>query len=325
MVPRAHRQQRPLRDPRRTPNLYLDGTGNLVLKAHPQRPALELRPPEHHAQQAFPLLSGRVEARIRLEPGAGFWPSFWLLGEDHDTVNWPTCGEQDIMEWVQKYGPGTTSSTIHGPGYSGAHGIGSQFAFPNGARIDDGAFHTYGMTWSPNRMEFYRDDPAKPYFVVTPASLPPGQKWVYDDPFYVILNFAVGESGFPGSTDSTTPHTGSMWGRLRPLLSAEMIGAAHKRRDLKIELNFPRAIHHVRIHVVKQSLRPRKGSLSAIPRFTAISLAPSASSNSHGPKYIVLPSHFPPFRSIANTCADLAADAKGAVFHFQFLARLTRF
>jgi beta-glucanase (GH16 family) len=115
------------------------------------------------------------------------------------------------MEWVQKYGPGTTSSTIHGPGYSGAHGIGSQFPFPANGRIDDGQFHTYGMTWSENRMEFYRDDPTKPYFVVTPANLPPGQTWVYNHPFFVILNFAVGEAGFPGTVDATTPHAGSMW------------------------------------------------------------------------------------------------------------------
>jgi beta-glucanase (GH16 family) len=195
------------------PNLYEDGTGNLVLKAihNGQRwSSARLNTMHKHA-----LLYGRVEARIRMEPGAGFWPAFWLLGEDQETTHWPNCGEQDIMEWVQKYGPGTTSSTIHGPGYSGAHGIGSHFTFPvlNGVagRIDDGAFHTYGMTWSPNRMEFYRDDPTKPYFVVTPANLPPGQKWVYDHPFYVILNFAVGEAGFPGSTDATTPHTGSMW------------------------------------------------------------------------------------------------------------------
>src|SRR5665213_1008301 len=189
------------------PNLLEDGQGHLVLKAihaNQRWSSARLNTAGKHT-----LLYGRVEARIRMEPGAGFWPAFWLLGDG--AAGWPNCGEQDIMEWVQKYGPGTTSSTIHGPGYSGAHGIGSSFAFPNAGRIDDGAFHTYGMTWSPNRMEFYRDDPTKPYFVVTPANLPPGTKWVYDHPFYVILNFAVGEAGFPGSTDATTPHTGSMW------------------------------------------------------------------------------------------------------------------
>jgi beta-glucanase (GH16 family) len=189
-------------------NAVLDGQGHLVIQAiHAGQlwSSARLNTQNHHT-----ILYGRVEARLRMEPGAGFWPAFWLLGDNIDKVGWPTCGEQDIIEWVQKYGPSTTSSTVHGPGYSGGGGIGHTFAFPDGGRIDDGNFHTYGMTWSPNRMEFYRDDPSKPFFVVTPANLPPGTKWVYDHPFFVILNFAIAEGGFAGSTDSTTPPTGRM-------------------------------------------------------------------------------------------------------------------
>jgi len=200
-------------DSKTHPNLFEDGNGNLVLTAiHDGQRWSSAR---LNTQDKHTILYGRVEARLRMEPGAGFWPAFWLLGEDHEHTGWPGCGEQDIIEWVQKYGPSTTSSTVHGPGYSGGKGIHHEFTFPsvNGAagRIDDGAFHTYGMTWSPNRMEFYRDDPTKPFAIVTPADLPPGTKWVFDHPFYVILNFAVGEAGFPGSTDSTTPPTGRMW------------------------------------------------------------------------------------------------------------------
>jgi len=191
------------------PNLFEDGNGHLVVRAiHNNQLWSSAR---LNTQSKHTILYGRIEARLRMQPGAGFWPAFWLLGDNRETSHWPDCGEQDIMEWVQKYGPGTTSSTIHGPGYSGAHGIGSTFAFPNGGRIDDAQFHIYGMIWSKDRMAFYRDDPSKPYFVVTPANLPPGTKWVYNHPFYVILNFAVGEAGFPGSVDATTPHTGTMW------------------------------------------------------------------------------------------------------------------
>lgn len=191
------------------PNVFEDGEGHLVLRAvHNGQRWSSARV---NTQEKHTILYGRVEARLRMEPGAGFWPAFWLLGNDHETAHWPNCGEQDIIEWVQKYGPSVTSSTIHGPGYSGAHGIGSKFTFPDGGRIDDGQFHTYGMTWSPNRMEFYRDDPAKPYFIVTPKDLPPGTRWVYDHPFYVILNFAIGEAGFAGATDGTTPPAGNMW------------------------------------------------------------------------------------------------------------------
>lgn len=196
-------------DAKAHPNLFEDGAGHLVVKAiHEGQLWSSAR---LNTQGKHSILYGRVEARLRMEPGAGFWPAFWLLGEDKKNVGWPACGEQDIIEWVQKYGPSTTSATVHGPGYSGGNGISRTFTFPDGGRIDDGAFHTYGMTSSPNRIEFYRDDPAKPFSVVTPADLPPDAKWVFDHPFYVILNFAVGEAGFAGSTDATTPASGTMW------------------------------------------------------------------------------------------------------------------
>lgn len=153
---------------------------------------------------------GRIEARMKLQAADGFWPAFWMLGTDIGTVGWPQSGEQDIMEWVQSYGASTTSSTVHGPGYSGGNGIGSRYTFPNGGRIDDGAYHTYGVVWSPNQMQFYRDNPTQPYFTVTPSSIPSGDQWVFNNPFFVLLNFAIGGGGFPGNTDSTTPSTGTM-------------------------------------------------------------------------------------------------------------------
>ena len=114
------------------------------------------------------------------------------------------------MEWVQGYGPNKTSSTIHGPGYSGGNGIGSQFTFPNGGRIDDGNYHTYGVIWTQNQMQFYRDNPSQPYFTVTPANIPSGDQWVYNQPFFLLLNFAIGGGGFPGNTDGSTPNPGTV-------------------------------------------------------------------------------------------------------------------
>ena len=190
------------------PNLYEDGQGHLVINA--TKTANGWTSARLNTQDKHTWTYGRVEARIKLPVGAGFWPAFWLLGNNISTVSWPQCGEQDIIEWVQKYGPTTTSSTVHGPGYSGAGGITAQFTFPSGGRIDDAAFHTYGMTWSPNKMEFYRDDPTQPYFTVTPSNLPAGAAWVFDKPFFIVLNFAIGNGGFAGVTDSTTPASGQM-------------------------------------------------------------------------------------------------------------------
>lgn len=148
---------------------------------------------------------GRIEARMKLPVGAGLWPAFWMLGTDIGSVGWPQCGEQDILEWVNSYGPGTSSSTVHGPGYSGGGGIGGNFTFPAGGRVDTD-FHTYGVVWSPNRMDFYRDDVNAPFFTVTPSSIPGGAAWVYNHPFFLILNLAIGGGGFPGNTNASTPN-----------------------------------------------------------------------------------------------------------------------
>jgi len=190
------------------PNTYQDGSGNLVIKAIDTSGTWTSGRMNTSGHQTFQY--GRVEARMKLEVGDGFWPAFWMLGNDIGSVGWPQSGEQDIMEWVQSYGPSVTSSTIHGPGYSGANGIGSQFTFPNGGRIDDGNYHLYGVVWSANQMQFYRDNPAEPFFTMTPANIPSGDQWVYNNPFFILLNFAIGGGGFPGNTDSSTPSTGTM-------------------------------------------------------------------------------------------------------------------
>jgi len=128
------------------PNIFQDGNGNLVIQAintNGNWTSGRMKT-EGLAQEQFQY--GRIEARMKLPVGAGLWPAFWMLGADIDdipSVPWPQCGEQDIMEWVQSYGPTVTSSTIHGPGYSGANGVGQTTTFPNGGRTDDAGYHIW--------------------------------------------------------------------------------------------------------------------------------------------------------------------------------------
>jgi beta-glucanase (GH16 family) len=143
---------------------------------------------------------GRFEARIKLPWGQGLWPAFWLLGDDSEgTVNWPTIGEIDIMEYVGQE-PTITHGTIHGPGYSAGEGITKSYTLEN-SRFDS-EFHIFGIEWGPDYINFYVDDVL--YNQITPSDLPEGTKWVFNDnQFFMILNMAVGGS-FVGSPNAET-------------------------------------------------------------------------------------------------------------------------
>ncbi len=149
---------------------------------------------EGHFSQAY----GRFEARMKLPVGQGIWPAFWMLGANVPTVGWPKGGEIDILEAIGD--PHTIYSTLHGPGYSGGHAISAKFAVPAGEAIDD-AFHTYAVEWAPDDIRFFFDDHLIAHR--TPASLPAGTKWVYDHPFFVLFDLAIG-GDWPGNPDSST-------------------------------------------------------------------------------------------------------------------------
>jgi len=195
------------------PNIFQDGNGNLVIQAINTNGTWTSGRMKTAgiAQEQFQY--GRIEARMKLPVGDGLWPAFWMLGTDLCTVTpvkWPQCGEQDIMEWVQSYKPYKTSSTIHGPGYSGGSSITQAMPFPNGGRTDDAGYHIYGVIWSQDKIQFYRDDYTTPVFNLTPSNLPAGDPWVFNQQFFIILDLAIGGGGFPGTTDTSTPSTATM-------------------------------------------------------------------------------------------------------------------
>ena len=138
---------------------------------------------------------GRIEARMKLPTGQGIWSAFWMLGEDIVSVGWPRSGEIDIMENIGE--SQTVYGTVHGPGYSGGNGIGSPFTM-SGAPLHE-TFHTYAIEWEPGEIRWYVDDAL---FNVVTDEVVPGA-WVYDHPFFIILNVAVG-GVWPGYPDETT-------------------------------------------------------------------------------------------------------------------------
>jgi len=142
---------------------------------------------------------GRFEARIQVPSGQGVWPAFWMLGADIDSAPWPACGEIDIMENVGS-APYTVYGTTHGPGPGNYPDDGLSGAFSASTPFGTG-FHVYAVEWAPGSVEFFVD--GTPYWTVTPSLLPAGASWVWEQPFFILLNFAVG-GGWPGSPNAET-------------------------------------------------------------------------------------------------------------------------
>jgi len=147
----------------------------------------------------FSRMYGRFEARIKVPFGQGMWPAFWMLGDDIEKAGWPGCGEIDIMENVGKE-PSVIHGSIHGPGYTGNVGIEAPYTLPGGQRFADD-FHVFAVEWSPEAIAFYVDQTM--YVKRTRPDLKPGWRWVFDKPFFLILNLAVG-GDWPGAPDSST-------------------------------------------------------------------------------------------------------------------------
>jgi beta-glucanase (GH16 family) len=149
-------------------------------------------------QGRFSQKYGRIEARIQIPSGRGACPAFWMLGDDYETAGWPSCGEIDIMESVGS-NSGVVQGSLHGPGYSGLNPLTSAYQLPRG-RFSD-AYHIFAVEWEPQSVRFYVDD--KLYATRKPTDLPSSKHWVYDHPFFIVLNLAVG-GNMPGDPDEST-------------------------------------------------------------------------------------------------------------------------
>jgi beta-glucanase (GH16 family) len=153
------------------------------------------------SENLFAQTYGRFEARIKIPHGQGMWPAFWMLGNDIERVGWPRSGEIDIMENVGKE-PSKVHGSIHGPGSPprGTDDMTAIYTLPGGERFSDG-FHVFTVEWEPKVIRFYVDDHL--YETATPEGLPHHSGWVFDHPFFLLLNLAVG-GDWPGSPDETT-------------------------------------------------------------------------------------------------------------------------
>ena len=171
----------------RSSNIQLDGSGKLVITAKS----------EAYGGSYF------TSARIKTPTGPGIWPAFWMLGSNIDAVPWPQCGEIDIMEQRGQQSS-VTYGSVHGPGYSGGNSVTKPYGLPDGRFDTD--YYIYAIEWGENYIDFFVDDFL--YQRITPDDVE--GEWVFNSPFYMILNVAVG-GNFVGFPTSGTPFPQSMY------------------------------------------------------------------------------------------------------------------
>lgn len=202
-------------------NVSMDGAGHLVIEARKQATPGTSCPTDQltgsgtcqytsariNTGDKFEFTYGRVEARIKVPKGNGLWPAFWMMGADFlDGRPWPYNGEVDIMEVLGK-DVKTSYSTVHAPAYNGGGGIGGLYTLPGDADYSDD-FHVWAAHWDSKGIVYSLD--GRTVLTLDKARIEQTRgPWVFDHPFYLILNLAVG-GDWPGPPDVSTPFPAKM-------------------------------------------------------------------------------------------------------------------
>jgi beta-glucanase (GH16 family) len=153
--------------------------------------------------EKFNFTYGRVDVKAKLPSGTGTWPAIWMLGQSRKTTKWPDCGEIDIMEHV-----GYEKDSIHGTVHTAAYNHIKRTQKGNAVFIENpyNKFNIYSIIWDKDKIEFLLNN--KVYFVFKNESRTKAE-WPFDDPFYLILNVAVGGNwgGKKGIDNTVFPAT----------------------------------------------------------------------------------------------------------------------
>jgi len=180
-----------------TANAAFDGRGHLLITARRGAPhgascwygRCQYTSARLITAGRFSQAYGRISARIKVPAGTGTWPSFWALGDNYSSVGWPRSGQLSIMSHLGRL-PATVSGGLIGPGY---------YAWSSdtlGSGTFAGSYHTFSADWYPDHISFFVDG----HLYDTQYRDSAGAGWVFDHPFFLILNLAVGgtQAGSPG-------------------------------------------------------------------------------------------------------------------------------
>lgn len=182
-------------------NSRLDGHGRLRIIAR-HRPGTGIKRGSYTSARLttkgnFAFRYGRVAIRAKLPKGRGLWPAFWMLGARFPRVDWPFCGEIDVMENLgQKIR--VSSGFVHGPGTLADTGVGG---FHRSERSLARGFHVFSASWSAKAIAFAVDGHV--FRRILKSEYPPGQTWAFDRKMFLLVNLAVGGS-WPGDPSRKT-------------------------------------------------------------------------------------------------------------------------
>ena len=186
-------------------NAQMNGQGQLVIEARKETVnGRDYTSARMNTAGKFTTQYGRVEARVKVPKGNGLWPAFWMMGADFLTGRpWPYNGEIDIMEVLGR-NTSEAYSTLHAPQYNGAGGYGQKYATVDLSQD----FHVWAAEWDSKGIKFLLD--GQQVFYASKATVEATRgPWIFDHPFYLILNLAVG-GDFPGPIDASTPFPARM-------------------------------------------------------------------------------------------------------------------
>jgi len=179
-------------------------------------------------KNALDFRYGRIEARIKLPRGQGFWPAFWMLPTNSPYGGWAASGEIDVMEAVNQM------SAVHGTIHFGStwpNNVSNGGSFADGTDFSQD-FHIYTCEWTPDLIRWFVD--GQEYHSVTSAAwhssaAPSNPRAPFDTPFHLIVNLAVG-GNWPGSPNGSTPFPSEMlidWVRVYRIEQQPFGGVAH--------------------------------------------------------------------------------------------------
>lgn len=172
------------------------------------------------ARDGSPLFKqcyGRFEFRAKVPWGKGLWPALWMLPQDDHYGGWAASGEIDLMEIVGEKPHEVLSSLHFGSPFPKRSLITNVHPLPGGSTVAD--WHVYAVEWEPGEIRFFVDDipiathrhwwscskTAEDGAGLEPRRASDLNAWPapFDQPFYLVMNVAVG-GNFPGVPNAAT-------------------------------------------------------------------------------------------------------------------------